>query len=68
MGSIKGDKVLEVDYPMAFAYAFVKTLPAHAKPFRFVHLCVSMAETDQNSSLFYMESVRKAKVSLLKAK
>jgi hypothetical protein len=44
MGTTVGDKVLEVDYPLAFGSGFSKTLE---KKFRYIHLSGATTERNQ---------------------
>lgn len=57
-----GDPVLELDYPKAFAEAFLPTLGQHGKRFRYLHLTGAMVERDQNKSLAIKGRMRKTKV------
>jgi hypothetical protein len=51
MGTMAGNKTLEIDYPLAFGNAFSKTLPAQNKKFRYIHLSDAATERDQEKPL-----------------
>jgi hypothetical protein len=62
MGTVKGDKVLEIDYPLSFGNAFSKVLATQKTKFRYLHLSGKMAERDQKKSLAYLADFRRMKV------
>jgi hypothetical protein len=62
MGSTVGNPVLEIDYPLAFAKAFAKTLPAYKKKFRYLHVSGALVETDQEKSLWFFRDARRVRV------
>jgi len=63
MGTTAGSRELEVDYPLAFATAFSKTLssPTRSTPFRYLHLSGMAVERDQSASLWFKSEMRKMK-------
>jgi hypothetical protein len=63
MGTIAGNKTLEIDYPLAFGNAFSKILPAPDKKFRYIHLSGAATEGDQERSLWFKGEMRKMKVT-----
>jgi hypothetical protein len=65
MGTTAGDRVLEVDYPLAFAKAICKTVSGREKEFRYLHLSGAMTERDQSKSLWIKGEMRKIKASLI---
>jgi hypothetical protein len=62
MGTTVGDKVLEVDYPLAFGNAFSKTLE---KKFRYIHLSGATTERNQEKPLWFKGEMRKMKAGKL---
>jgi hypothetical protein len=62
MGTTAGDKVLEIDYPLAFGNAISKALPAEGKKFRYIHLSGAATERDQEKPLWFEGSMRKIKI------
>lgn len=60
--SPEGEKIVEVDYPLAFANAFIEKLPHSRKAFRFVYLSGMLAVTDQSESVLFLEDLRKSEV------
>jgi hypothetical protein len=59
MGTTGGDRVLEVDYPLAFGNAVSKTLE---KKFRYIHLSGATTERNQDKPLWFKGEMRKMKV------
>ena len=53
IGTTVGEKVLEIDYPLAFGDAFSKTIPEHKKTFRYVHLSGGMTERSGEVSVVH---------------
>ncbi len=64
MGTYSGDSVVEIDYPLAFANAVAKTIPAHKKKFRYVHLGGAFTESDQERRLWFLPTARRVRVGL----
>ena len=64
MGTFSGDRVVEIDYPLAFANAMAKIIPAHKKKFRYVYLGGALTEPDQEKRLWYLQTARRFRVSL----
>ncbi len=64
IGILVGVRVLEVDYPLGFVYAFVPTLADSKKHFRYIHLSGHLAERDQEKHLWISTDLRKMKVML----
>lgn len=62
MGTVKGDKVLEIDYPLSFGNAFSKRLAMQKRKFRYLHLSGKMAERDQMKPLAFLTAFRRMKV------
>jgi hypothetical protein len=62
MGSTVGNPVLEIDYLLAFAKAFAKTLPAHKKKFRYLYVSGAVVETDQEKPLWFFRDARRVRV------
>jgi hypothetical protein len=62
MGTTVGDKVLEVDYPLAFGNGFSKTLE---KKFRYIHLSGATTERNQEKPLWFKGEMRKTKARKL---
>ncbi|PMD48414.1 hypothetical protein L207DRAFT_627146 [Hyaloscypha variabilis F] len=58
MGTTAGDKVLEVDYPLAFGNAFS---PTPKKKFRYIYLSGATTERDQEKPLWFKADMRKMK-------
>jgi hypothetical protein len=58
MGNTAGDRVLEVDYPLAFGDAFSRTLE---KKFRYIHLSGTTTERNQEKALWFKGEMRKMK-------
>jgi len=61
MGTTAGDKVLEIDYLVAFGSTLSKMAPANKKKFRYLHLSGAVAETDQEKSLWFKRTIRKSR-------
>ncbi|KAL3418193.1 hypothetical protein PVAG01_09908 [Phlyctema vagabunda] len=67
MGTTAAEPVLEIEYPMAFADAALRTFAQHErsdaenKRFRYVHLSGKYAERDQEKSLWFLSEGRKFK-------
>ncbi|MCJ1374559.1 hypothetical protein MMC20_005791 [Loxospora ochrophaea] len=59
MGTFSGDRVVEIDYPLAFANAMAKIIPAHKKKFRYVYLGGALTEPDQEKRLWYLQTARR---------
>jgi hypothetical protein len=59
MGTTAGDKILEIDYPLAFGNAVSTNLE---KTFRYVHLSGATTERDQEKPLWFKAEMRKMKV------
>ncbi|KAF2468536.1 uncharacterized protein BDR25DRAFT_265268 [Lindgomyces ingoldianus] len=55
------EPALELEYPLAFAKAFSKTLAQHNKHFRYLHLTGMAVERDQSKSLWLKGPMRKLK-------
>jgi hypothetical protein len=62
MTTTAGDPALELEYPKAFAEAFILTMVNGRKRFRYLHVSGAMVERDQNRVLWLKSSVRKIKV------
>lgn len=62
MGTTAGNKVLEIDYPLAFGNSFSRTLQAGHKKFRYIHLSGAAVERDQDKVLYVAGNMRKMKV------
>ncbi|KAF8867147.1 hypothetical protein BDZ45DRAFT_719498 [Acephala macrosclerotiorum] len=61
MGTTAGDKALEVDYPLAFANTFSKTLQESKKKFQYIHLSGAATERNQDKQLWFKSEMRKMK-------
>jgi len=61
MGGYDGNSAVEIEYPLASAAAFAKTLKSNRKQFRYVHLSGALGEQDQTKSLWFYQDGRKAK-------
>jgi len=63
MGTTAGDKILEVDYPLAFGNAMstVLQIAKEKKKFRFIHLSGAATERDQSKDLWFKSEMRKLK-------
>jgi hypothetical protein len=64
MGTTKGDKVLEIDYPLSFGNAFSRGLTTQKKKFRYLHLSGALTERDQEKALAFKAGMRRRKVML----
>jgi hypothetical protein len=62
MTTTAGDSLLELDYPSAFAKAFLPTVKTNGKRFKYVHLSGGMVERDQTRALWVKSGIRKIKV------
>jgi hypothetical protein len=62
MTTTAGDPLLELEYPKAFADAFMSTMAKSGNRFRYLHLSGGMVERDQNRTLWMKSSMRKIKV------
>jgi len=65
MGTTAGNKVLEVDYPLAFGNAFSPVVSEQKKRFRYLHLSGATTERDQGKALWFKGDMRKMKVKAL---
>lgn len=64
MGTYDGNPVVEVEYPTAFAQAFLRgKREKTGKKFRFVFLRGAYTVEDQEKSLWFMSTARKGNVS-----
>ncbi|KAH6678659.1 hypothetical protein B0J14DRAFT_535209 [Halenospora varia] len=61
METTAGNIELEVDYPLAFANAFSKTLPKTNKKVRYIHPSGGKTERDQSVSLWFKSDMSKMK-------
>ncbi|EON64148.1 hypothetical protein W97_03378, partial [Coniosporium apollinis CBS 100218] len=61
MGTYAGDHAVDVEYPLAFATSFAKTLLGRTKKFRLLFLSGALAEQDQNKTLWFYQAARRAK-------
>lgn len=62
MGTYAGDPAVDVEYPLAFANSFAKTLRGRTEKFRLLFLSGALAEQDQNKTLWFYQAARRAKV------
>jgi hypothetical protein len=62
IGTYNGNPLIDIEYPLAFANAFVKTLAGRTKQFRYVHLGGMLTEQDQEKRLWYYQSGRRVRV------
>ena len=65
-GQSKGDREVQVDYPMAAVNAFSDILASQldtGKGFRFVYLSGALSEKDPNKSLWFLGELRRLRVS-----
>jgi hypothetical protein len=62
MGTTAGDRMLEIEYPLAFGRAFEQVLREQKKRFRYVHLSGATTERDQSKALYFKSEMRKIKV------
>jgi hypothetical protein len=65
MTTTAGDPLLELEYPRAFAEAFMSTMVEDKNKFRYLHLSGGMVERDQSRALWIKSSMRKIKVCSL---
>jgi len=61
MGTTAGNRVLEVDYPLAFGNAMSNVVQAQQKKFRYLHLSGAATERDQEKALWFKGDMRKMK-------
>ncbi|KAH7323710.1 hypothetical protein BKA65DRAFT_73476 [Rhexocercosporidium sp. MPI-PUGE-AT-0058] len=61
MGTTAGDKVLEIDYPLAFAKAITSTFPQSRTKFRYIHLSGGLSVRDQDKPLWFKGDLRRLK-------
>ncbi|KAJ9638761.1 Increased rDNA silencing protein [Coniosporium tulheliwenetii] len=61
MGTYAGDPAVDVEYPLAFANSFAKTLRGRTEKFRLLFLSGALAEQDQNKTLWFYQAARRAK-------
>lgn len=63
MGTYDGNPVVEIQYPTAFAHAFLKgKREKNGKKFHFVFLRGAYTVEDQERSLWFMSTARKGNV------
>jgi hypothetical protein len=62
MGTAAGYRALEMNYQLAFAKEFSKTL-LETKKFRYIHLSGAATERDRDKALWFKNSMRKVKVT-----
>jgi hypothetical protein len=62
MRTTAGNKILEIDYPLAFGNTFSNTVLAQDKKFRCIHLSGAATERDQERPLWFKGEMQKMKV------